>query len=253
MTARFWQRAVQFLLPTRCAVCQRVEPQVLCADCAAQLEYVGERHCLRCGRRRETTFASPDCGECHGQQLGVVRARSLLIYNAAGRELLAAFKFQGQTGAGHELARRLVEWVEQGWSKLYGEPDVAFDLVVPVPLHRSRVRERGFNQSELPARQIARRMELECAPEVVTRKRRTETQVGLSAYQRAENVRGAFEVPEGMRERLKGKRVLLVDDLMTTGATLAACARGLRRGGAASVHGLTLFSTHHAVEPAGNA
>jgi len=250
MLALAWQRLVQFLLPARCANCQRLGPRVLCADCEALLEQVGPSYCVRCGRRRQTAFASPDCAECHGESLGVVRARSLYVYNEAGREILAQFKFHGYIGAGQVLARHLCAWTAADWPGLFDEPDTSFELVVPVPLHPARLRQRRFNQALLPARMLAKTGGLICAPQVLVRGRETPTQVGLTASQRRLNVRGAFSVPERQRENLTGKHVLLVDDLMTTGATLASCARTLRRGGAASVHGLTLFSTMRAVEPA---
>jgi ComF family protein len=252
MLARALKRLVQFLLPARCAGCQRLGPDVLCTECAALLEPVGANYCVRCGRRRATDFASPDCAECHGESLGVVRARSLYVYSGVGREILAQYKFNGYIGAGQVLARHLVDWTAADWPQLYDEPDTAFDLVTPVPLHPARLRRRRFNQALLPARKLARAGELVCAPQVLERQRETPTQVGLSASQRRLNVRGAFSVPEQQRQLLQGKRVLLVDDLMTTGATLASCARTLRRGGALSVHGLTLFSTVHEVETPNN-
>ena len=252
MLATAWRRLKQFILPTRCALCQRIGPDVLCTDCRTCLEPVGGLHCLRCGRRRLTPYASPDCGECHGQSLGMVRGRSLYIYNEAARGLLAEFKFKGNTGAGHELAGDLADWVETGLCAVYDDPEAAVDLVVPVPLFPTRKRERRFNQSELLARVVAARLGVPCEPGVLTRTRRTETQVGLSANQRRVNVQGAFAVPEGTREALAGRRVLLIDDLMTTGSTLWACSVSLRRGGAAAVYGLTMFSTVRAVEPVGD-
>ncbi len=248
MLGILWRRLVQFLLPTRCAACQRIGPDVVCQACLDQLNPIGDTYCLRCGRRRETAFVLPDCGACHGQNLGVVRARSLLLYRGVGRDLLAEFKFHGNTGAGYVLGGLLAEWAAQGWPALFDEPAVVIDITVPVPLHKTRQRKRCFNQAELLARLVARRAGVDCAPEVLRRKRSTEAQVGLTANQRRENVRGAFSVPERSREDLAGKRVLLVDDLMTTGATLAACARSLRRGGAAAVYGLTLFSTHRSID-----
>ena len=249
MLATVIQRLAQFILPTRCALCQRIGPDVLCSECRRMLEPVGALYCLRCGRRRQTSFASPDCAECHGETLGMVRGRSLYIYNEAARNLLAEFKFKGNTGAGKELAADLANWVSRGWNSVYDEPDAAVDLVVPVPLFPARKRERRFNQAELPARVISSAMGVTCRPEVLERTRRTETQVGLSANKRRLNVQGAFAVPEDERGKLKGKRVLLVDDLMTTGSTLWACSVALRKGGAAAVYGLTIMSTVRAVEP----
>jgi len=244
-------RLVQLLLPTRCALCQQLGPQVVCESCRSGLEPVGPRCCPRCGRRRLTEFASPDCSECFGRSLGVTRARSLYIYNETGRALLAEFKFKGHLGAGLALIDPLAAWAGAGLTALYCEPDLRFDFAVPVPLHKSRLRHRRFNQAELIAQRVARAAGLGLRPELLARIRDTETQVGKSANQRLLNVRGAFAVPQQQRAGLAGRRVLLVDDLMTPGATLGACARALRRGGSGPVYGLTLFSTHRELEPPG--
>lgn len=247
------RQLVQLIIPTRCVVCQRVGAEVLCTECRSGLELVGEKRCLRCGRRRETTFASPDCGECFGRRLGVTRARSLYVYNAVGRALLAEFKYQGHLGVGEALAGQLANWIGGGWQAAFDELACTCDLVIPVPLHRSRLRTRRFNQSELIARAVAKALGLPCIPDVLTRIRETPTQVGLTEHQRRENVRGAFDVSHARRRLVDGKRVLLVDDLMTTGATLAACAGALRRAGCGVAYGLTLFSTCRAVEPPADA
>jgi len=243
------RQLVQLIIPTRCVACQRVGAEVLCTECRSGLELVGEKRCLRCGRRRETTFASPDCGECFGRRLGVTRARSLYVYNAVGRALLAEFKYRGHLGVGEVLAGQLAAWLSLGWQAVFDEVACTCDLVIPVPLHRSRVRTRRFNQSELIARVVSKALGLPCMPDALARTRETPTQVGLTEHQRRENVRGAFDVLDARRRLVDGRRVLLVDDLMTTGATLAACAGALRRAGCGVAYGLTLFSTHLAVEP----
>lgn len=249
MSASLLQRLIQLILPTRCVLCQQLGPDVVCDKCRAGLEHVGAQHCLRCGRRKATDYASPDCSECYGRNLGLTKARSLLIYNASGRALLAEFKFKGSIGAGLTLIDGLCSWAATSWTSVFDEPAAGFDVVIPVPLHHKRLRSRSFNQAEVIARQVARKTGLACQPELLRRIRETPSQVGLSANQRLLNVRGAFAVPDKLRSQLEGRRVLLVDDLMTTGATLGACGRALRRGGSGPVYGLTLFSTHHACEP----
>ncbi|MCH7472801.1 ComF family protein [bacterium] len=249
MSNGVWRWLAIALLPTRCAGCQQVGPEVICRGCLAGIAAVGAGRCVRCGRHRETTFASPDCGECYNERIGVAKARSLLVYNEAVRVLLAEFKYRRHLGVGKELAARLLQWIDEGWPSVFDEPDAAFDLVVPVPLHRKRLRQRGFNQSALIARMVAQRASLRYSPEVLIRWRPTPTQVGLTASQRMKNVRGAFRVPEARRGALAGKRVLLIDDLMTTGATLASCANTLKRAGSGLVYGLTICSSHRKVQP----
>jgi ComF family protein len=245
-----WQRAVQLLLPTHCAVCQQLCLDPLCAACAAQLDYIGDYRCVRCGRKRQTTFYSPDCGECYGQRLGIQRARSALVYSAVGRQLLHAYKFQGVTGAGQVLGGQLAGLLQPGWAKLYAEPELVVGYVIPVPLHAKRRRRRGFNQAELLAYRVAQAARTPCRPELLARITDTPSQVGLSANQRRVNVQGAFAVPERWQAAVAGQTCVVVDDLMTTGATLAACARALKAAKAKVVYGLTVFSTVRDVEPA---
>jgi ComF family protein len=242
---------LQLLLPTRCVLCQRIGPACVCPDCARSLEAVGTRHCLRCGRRRLTAYAASDCGECSGQPFRVERARSLYLYNDAARHLLAEFKFQSHLGAGRYLATQLAQWAGCGLERLFDAPELQLACALPVPLHRKRLRERSFNQSELLARQLATAGRLEYRPGLLQRVRETPSQVGLTAHQRRENVRGAFAVPESQCAWLVGRAVLLVDDLMTTGSTLSACASALRRGGSGPVYALTLFTTLPGYEAAG--
>lgn len=122
---------------------------------------------------------------------------------------------------------------------LYQEPALRqVDIIVPVPLYPARERLRGYNQALLLARQLARTFNLPLAAAALIRTRDTASQTGLTPRQRRENVRGAFKVPDS--SRIKGKRILLIDDVATTGATLSACARALKRAGAASVQAATV-------------
>jgi ComF family protein len=234
----------KLLLPTRCVLCQELGPEVLCADCAAGLQFIPPDNCLRCGRLRRTSFASPDCGECHGRSIGVIRARSALVYNRLARELLGEFKFRRHIGTGEMLIAQGLEALPPGPDKLYEMHDLSFDYVIPVPLHPSRLRERRFNQSEFIAQRVARKLGGVCRPYLLKRERDTPTQVGLTANQRRLNVRGAFSASAEVRD----KTVLVVDHLMTTGSTLFACAAALRRTGCLRAYGLTLFSTNHDIE-----
>lgn len=235
---------IRILVPTRCVLCQELGPDVLCLGCAGGLHAIPPDGCMRCGRLRRTSFASPDCGECHGQSLGVIRARSAFVYNEPARELLGEFKFRRHIGAGEELARRALAQFSGDSGAIFATPELRFDCVVPVPLHPARLRQRRFNQSEFIAQRLARHLHVPCRPSLLRRERDTPTQVGLTAHQRRTNVRGAFTA----RGELKGRSILLVDDLLTTGSTLLACAAALRKAGCRSAFGFTLFSTHHDIE-----
>jgi ComF family protein len=169
-----------------------------------------------------------------------------MVYNATGRELLAAFKFKGNLGAGQYLVNQAQMAMPEGWSTLFGACEDP--VIVPVPLHGKRLRHRGFNQSEFIANRLGRTTSSTVLRGCLIRNRETHTQVGLTANQRRENVRGAFEVPEARKSAIMGRSALLVDDLMTTGSTLGACGVALRRAGAGKVYAFTLFSTVKSVE-----
>jgi ComF family protein len=239
-----WSTLVKLLLPTRCVLCSTVGLDNVCAGCVTKLQHIGQC-CQRCGRRRQTAYASPDCAECHSKNIGVQAARSMLVYNSAGRELLAEFKFNRRESAGAWLANALAPYAAGlDWPAKIDKPD----LVVPVPIHSARLRERGFNQAAILGGAVAKRLRLRQETGLLRRVRPTPTQVGLSPQQRLLNVRGAFDVHDRDKPRAQGRVVLLVDDLITTGATLRSCALELKRAGAKSVLGLTAFSTIHEVE-----
>ena len=159
------------------------------------------------------------------------RARAALGYGKEARRLVTRLKYGGRGDLGPWMAR-IMESVAR--ELVADEP-----LVVPVPLHRARLVRRGANQAAELARPLARSLGLAMRADVLVRARSTRTQVGLGRKARTRNVAGAFKVPEAGRARLAGRTVILVDDVFTTGATVAACARALRRGGAERVDCLT--------------
>ena len=158
-------------------------------------------------------------------------ARSAVRYEGVVGEALRSLKYESALWLADDLARLLLACVQAEYS------EVEFDFVTAVPLYPPRRRERGFNQSALLASALARRMGVPYKERAARRIRPTTSQTGLTAPQRAANVSGAFRT--GLFVRLVGKRILLVDDVMTTGATVNACAGALRKGGAASVHVVT--------------
>lgn len=188
---------------------------------------IGAPSCERCGM--PTAFQTPACEACKNVDFGFDSARAPLRYEGVGKEIVHALKYRGYFRVVDKLMTPLMGDVVGT-----GGP---FDAVVPVPLHRSRRRRRGFNQSELMARSLAGQLGT-AVSDSLEAVRRTRDQIQLSANARRENVRGAFRT----RGPVRG-RVLLVDDVFTTGATSSACAGVLRKAGASEVHAVTLCRT----------
>jgi ComF family protein len=172
------------------------------------------------------------CGSCRKRRPGFDYARSAARYEDALREALHAFKFRGRRALAAPLGDLLAEAVEGRLP--HGDPD----LLVPVPLHPRRERERGFNQAALLARRVGRAWGCRVGDRVLARAVATPSQTELDAPARRANVRGAFRLRRP--ELIVGRHVVLVDDILTTGATLSECARCLREGGAARVGALTV-------------
>jgi competence protein ComFC len=212
--------------PERCVGCGRRSSDVLCRACFEGLPRVGSPVCGRCGL--PTAFATPACGECKNVDFGFESAKAPLKYDGVGKEVVHALKYRGYKKVVARLAVPLM---------LQVLGDGRFDAVVPVPLHRSRLRKRGFNQAELLARGVAEGINATVS-DTLKVVRSTRDQVELSAAQRRANVAGAF----GASGPLRGK-VLLIDDVFTTGATMSACATTLTRAGAQEVHALSLCRT----------
>jgi ComF family protein len=159
-------------------------------------------------------------------------ARALGTYDGSLREAIHRWKYERKT----RLTPFFAEWMAAGL-KLYWESD-SFDLLLPVPLHTQRLRERGFNQTLLLVKELSRRIGTPYERTILQKKKPTIPQVNLSGFEREKGVRGAFLVMG--RKKLEGRSVLLVDDVYTTGATVNECSKVLLRGGAKKVHVLTL-------------
>ena len=213
--------------PQRCVGCDQRASDVLCRDCFDELPLVGHPTCERCGM--PTAFETPACEDCKNVDFGFAAAQAALRYEGVGKEIVHALKYRSYFRVVERLMMPLM------LDALPGSGN--FDAVVPVPLHRSRLRRRGFNQSELMARGIADETGSSVS-DILEVKRKTRDQIQLSANARRENVRGAFRA----RGPVRG-RVLLVDDVFTTGATLSASAEALRDAGASEVYAATFCRT----------
>ena len=212
--------------PQRCVGCSRRASDVLCRACFEALPLIGRPVCRRCGA--PTAFEVYGCNECRDKDFGFDGAQAPLRYEGVGKELVHALKYKSYL--------RVVEKVMAPLMTNLFDGD-RFDAVVPVPLHRSRLVKRGFNQAELMAKGVAGRINVPVLDKLKV-VRRTRDQVELSADARRANVAGAY----ASRGPVVGT-ILLVDDVFTTGATLSECATALKKAGAGEIHALTLCRT----------
>ncbi|HEX8468002.1 MAG TPA: ComF family protein [Allosphingosinicella sp.] len=223
------RQLLDFALPPRCPGCGAItsEPHRFCLDCWRSLTFLSEPCCARCG----LPFAYPSasetsCGRCLADPPPFDRLRAAVAYGEVSRQVALKLKYSGRPGLAETLAHFMLRHVG---------PREAEALLVPVPLHRWRIWKRGYNQAALIASALSRRTGLAADLDLIERTRATPPLRGLGRRERALAVRGAFKVPPRSRGRLAGRPVLLVDDVYTSGATAAACARVLKRSGAASV------------------
>ncbi len=215
------------LFPPRCAGCGAFGV-ILCDACRAQFRPIVAPYCRRCGQPLpEGTL----CGPCaRGRFVHLDMARAAAIYAPPLRDAIHAFKYQSNTRLAVPLADFMIARVRR--------EALDVDLIVPVPLHRQRLQQRGYNQAELLARHLGDAFRIPVDTSVLARVRATPPQVTLGLRERMENVRGAFRCQD--EAAVAGKTILLVDDVMTTGSTLEACAEALKIAGAKRVWGYTL-------------
>ena len=237
---RLGGRALDLILPPACLACETVAaaPGGLCPRCWNEMRWIERPYCEVLGAP-----LAVDGGEGMLSPLAIAkpppfdRARAAAMFDRLPRALVHRLKYRDDAG----LARWMAPWMARA-----GAREIArADLVVPVPLHRARLLQRRYNQSAELSRALARHAMLSHAPGVLVRHRATRRQVGLGHSERQRNVQGAFVVPDGARHRVEGRRVLLVDDVFTTGATVAAATRALKRGGATGVDVLTFARVDH--------
>jgi ComF family protein len=228
----FADAALNLLLPPTCIACSVPvdAPGLLCGACYGALTLVGEPCCGCCGALFELTWQAAEgdlCQRCIDVPPPFQHARAALNYDKASRRLVLPFKH----GDRIEFATVLARMMARAGSKLLAEAD----FLVPVPLHRRRLFVRRYNQAALLARALARMSGRPALLDALVRRHTTQSLGGKSASERRNEVAGAFSVRVRRQRQVEGSRILLIDDVMTSGATVAACAESLLEAGAAAV------------------
>ena len=223
---------LDLLLPAGCASCEApvAEPGQLCGDCFARISFVAEPLCLHCGlpfASRASAGPGRICATCIAAPPPWGRARAAMLYDAASRALILPFKHADRV----ETARTLAMHMHRAGAALLE----GADLLVPVPLHRWRLLRRRYNQSALLAQEVSRRAKRPTCLDMLARVRATRFLSRTSGRDRARALAGAIEVRPNRRPLVAGRHIVLIDDVLTSGATAGACTRALLEAGAAQV------------------
>lgn len=239
MVRQFFLGLLDIFLPPICHICHSFIPDSgklhICPECFAGLSHISSSLCPLCGIPFIGAGDNHICGDCLRNRPNFDSAHATFLYKGEIRNLIHSFKYNQKTHLRYPLALMILDDI----SKLM--LDQQPDLIVPVPLHRSRLRQRGFNQAVLLGQILSQKLAVPILYDSLIRIRRTEPQIELSGNERRVNVRGAFAVKRG--DLVAGKRIMLLDDVMTTGSTMNECANELKKAGALTVWAVTVART----------
>ena len=224
---------ITWLYPRRCMRCDGLlsaKEQYCCTDCEGKLSFVAQPFCYCCGKPL-LSVEKELCSDCEQYPKSFIRNQSLFLYEGAEKDSLSRFKFQNRREYAAAYAAYLAE------QKKVWITSLQVDALLPVPVHKNKRRQRGYNQAELLAVELGKRLCLPVLKEQLIRVHDTMAQKELSRMQRLKSLERAFKYQSN---GVKCKRVLLVDDIYTTGTTLEACTRVLLRAGVEEVYGITV-------------
>lgn len=230
---RIINELLNIIYPRRCPVCDdivSVGDGLICRECVKKLPYIKEPCCMKCGkelRREEEEY----CGDCRKWEHVYTQGKALFSYDKVMQQSVAAFKYKGRQEYavlyGSEMARCFKTQLKR-WGA---------EVLIPVPVHKSRCRQRGYNQAALLAESLSRHTGIPADETVLVRRKKTEAQKTLNDKERRKNLQDAFQLRKNV---VQYKKIVLVDDIYTTGSTADACAGVLKEGGAEQVYLLCL-------------
>lgn len=222
---------LRMLYPPRCLVCDEFSEKALCSSCLSQLKLIIPPVCKLCGKPYDAlAHASPLCSDCKSTKRWFDWCRCAVSYEGVARMMVFKLKYSGEFRLSVEMAKFMADALDR-FARQSDEElirNFAFDLIIPVPLHKARLRERGFNQAELIAQSLSELIGIPSDSSLLVRTRETKPQFELSPKERWVNVRDAFRLTHP--DAVFNKAIIIVDDVMTVGATLNECAKAVRVG-----------------------
>ena len=233
----FLKSVIDFIFPPSCSICKKPfdseEEGGICPHCLSQIKYIGSPLCERCGKPFYSEVSDDHlCGDCLTNERYFNRARAVGYYTGILRKAIHLLKYKLMENLAFQLGNIMAGQMR------YFISNATYHLIIPVPLHPKRLRERGFNQALSLARLINRKYSIPLDRYTLTRSKLTKPQVGLSEQDRRDNVRGAFSLLKS--DKVTDRTILLVDDVYTSGSTVEECSRVLIKAGADRVDVLTL-------------
>jgi len=225
--------------PKTCLSCrkklaEKANDGFLCSQCRGKIKKNLPPFCVSCGRQLDKRwFTKNICPACQKKDLSFDRAFSPCAYEGVIKELIHKFKYNSKEHLGEPLSKLMSEFIRE-----YSLPIDYVDCIIPIPLHKTRLREREFNQSEILGKYLAREFNKELINNAIERFRHTKTQIEIKTHQRVNNVKNIFRVTDP--QAIKDKNILLIDDVLTTGATSSEAAATLKNAGANIVFVLTI-------------
>ncbi|MCD8301212.1 MAG: ComF family protein [Clostridiales bacterium] len=221
-----YRNLLDHIYPPRCPICDRISDGGICDECKKELIYIGEDHCMICGKPL-TGEQEEYCPDCKKRRHYFAAGRAVFSYQGQLRGSLYRLKYSGRKEYGYifgeEMARYLGKWIMR----------LGISRIVPIPLHPSRKRQRGYNQAALMAREMGKLLDIPVDEKLLFRTKKTVAQKKLTGQQRKANLARAFEV---RGEICPGERILLVDDIYTTGSTVDAASIALRRSAKCQIY-----------------
>lgn len=226
---------LDLIFPPLCVVCKGKDINFLCEKCKKSIEFIKDNFCYLCGDKAQGKITPrATCGKCRQERIYFTQGRSVARYSGTLKEIIHKFKYHQKKYLAKVLGNLMVDYLKDDfWIDIKN-----VDIIIPIPLHRKRERERGFNQSELLGKNIASYFKIEILSNVLFRTKETRPQFFLRERERKENIKNAFTLKN--EEIIKNKNILLIDDIYTTGSTLREASKTIKKAKTKNIYCLTL-------------